>query len=61
MLHNVRKYFDRFLREQAGNSVTEYAVMLSLIVLVAIGAITALGTKMVTVFTWEYTSLPDAG
>lgn len=60
MLHKLRGHFDRFLREQAGNAVTEYAVVLSLIVLIAIGAITALGTKMVTVFSWEYASLPSS-
>ena len=40
-----------------GLAVTEYAVMLSLIVIMALGAITALGGKMVTVFTFDYEAL----
>ena len=35
-----------FLKSEEGPTATEYAVMLALIVVVAIGAITALGTKV---------------
>ena len=35
-----------FLKSEDGPTATEYAVMLALIVVVAIGAITALGTKV---------------
>ena len=34
--------------------------MLSLIVIVALGAITALGTKMVAIFEYEYASIAAA-
>ena len=39
-----------FLKSEDGPTATEYAVMLALIVVVAIGAITALGTKVSTNF-----------
>ena len=39
-----------FLKSEDGPTATEYAVMLALIIVVAIGAITALGTKVSTVF-----------
>ena len=39
-----------FLKSEDGPTATEYAVMLALIVVVAIGAITALGTKVSTAF-----------
>jgi Flp pilus assembly pilin Flp len=48
----------RFWREDdAGNTATEYAVMLGLIILAAVGAITALGTKMVAVFEYDYSAI----
>jgi pilus assembly protein Flp/PilA len=39
-----------FLREEEGATATEYAVMLALIIVVALGAITALGTKVSSTF-----------
>lgn len=39
-----------FLMEEEGATATEYAVMLALIIVVALGAITALGTKVSSTF-----------
>ena len=39
-----------FLKEEEGATATEYAVMLALIIVVALGAITALGTKVSSTF-----------
>ncbi|HUU83090.1 MAG TPA: Flp family type IVb pilin [Phycisphaerae bacterium] len=39
-----------FLKSEDGPTATEYAVMLALIIVVAIGAITALGGKVSTAF-----------
>ncbi len=39
-----------FLMEEEGATATEYAVMLALIIVVALGAITALGTKVSQTF-----------
>jgi pilus assembly protein Flp/PilA len=39
-----------FLKSEDGPTATEYAVMLALIIVVAIGAISALGTKVSTNF-----------
>jgi pilus assembly protein Flp/PilA len=35
-----------FLRDEGGATAVEYAVMLALIIIIAIGAISALGTKV---------------
>jgi pilus assembly protein Flp/PilA len=47
-----------FLRSEDGPTATEYAVMLALIIIVALGAITGLGTTVDTVFTNVDSSLP---
>ena len=39
-----------FLKSEDGPTATEYAIMLALIIVVAIGAVTALGTKVSTTF-----------
>ena len=48
-----------FLVSEDGPTATEYAVMLALIVMVAIGAITLLGNKVNTIFTNLEAGLPD--
>jgi pilus assembly protein Flp/PilA len=48
----------RFLASEDGPTATEYAVMLALIIVVALGAITALGTKVSTTFSNINTALP---
>lgn len=47
-----------FLRSEDGPTATEYAVMLALIIIVALGAITGLGTTVSGIFTSVDTSLP---
>lgn len=47
MMNRIRE----FLKSEDGPTATEYAVMLALIVLAAIGAMTALGGKVNTIFT----------
>jgi len=48
----------RFLASEDGPTATEYAVMLALIIVVALGAITALGSKVSTTFGNIATALP---
>ena len=48
-----------FLRSEDGPTATEYAVMLALIIIVALGAITLLGEKVDTIFTNVETALPS--
>ena len=47
-----------FLREEDGATATEYAVMLALIIIICIGAISALGTKVSGTFATLSTKLP---
>ena len=47
-----------FLRSEDGPTATEYAVMLALIIIVALGAITSLGTTVSTIFSDVDTALP---
>ena len=48
-----------FLKSEDGPTATEYAVMLALIIIVALGAITGLGTTVDSIFTNVDTSLPS--
>ena len=57
-MKGLMKYVRRFVREDIGPTATEYAVMLSLIVIVCLAAIGALGSKVNTVFNNVETSLP---
>ncbi len=47
-----------FVREEEGATATEYAVMLSLIIVIALGAITALGEKVSSTFANVTAQLP---
>ena len=47
-----------FLKSEDGPTATEYAVMLALIIIVALAAITLLGTKVKTIFSNVSTGLP---
>lgn len=49
----------KFIKSEDGPTATEYAVMLALIIIVALGAITLLGNKVNTIFSNVETSLPD--
>lgn len=46
-----------FLQSEDGPTATEYAVMLALIIIVALGAITGLGTTVTGIFTDVDTTL----
>lgn len=48
----------QFLREEDGATAVEYAVMLALIIVICIGAISALGTKVSGTFTTLESQLP---
>ena len=48
----------RFLKSEEGPTATEYAVMLALIIMVALGAITGIGAKVETMFTNLDSQLP---
>jgi len=48
----------QFLVSEDGPTATEYAVMLALIIIVALTAITTLGSKVNTIFTNVGTKLP---
>ncbi len=50
-----------FLVSEDGPTATEYAVMLALIIVVALGAISVLGTKVSTVFDNVKTSITNQG
>jgi len=58
----MQSFFNRvksFLASEDGPTATEYAVMLALIIIIALGAISALGTKVSSVFTNIEAELPD--
>jgi pilus assembly protein Flp/PilA len=56
---NLIRTAKEFLRSEDGPTATEYAVMLALIIIVALGAITLLGNKVNTIFTNVEAGLPD--
>jgi pilus assembly protein Flp/PilA len=47
-----------FIREEEGATATEYAVMLALIIVISLGAISALGTKVSSTFVDIETAMP---
>ena len=51
----------KFLKAEDGPTAVEYAVMLALIVVVCIGAITALGQNANSTFTTVKNALPSGG
>jgi len=48
----------RFLKSEDGPTATEYAVMLALIIMVALGAITGIGVKLDSIYTSLDSQLP---
>lgn len=56
---NMLDRVKNFLKSEDGPTATEYAVMLALIIIVALGAITLLGNKVNTIFTNVESALPD--
>ena len=57
-MKNMLGQVKRFLKSEDGPTATEYAVMLALIIIIALGAITGLGTTVQGIFTAVDTSLP---
>lgn len=58
----MKSMFNRmreFLVNEDGPTATEYAVMLALIIIIALGAIGALGEKVDEIFTNVESNLPD--
>ncbi len=53
------KTTERFFRSEDGPTTTEYAVMLALIVIVAIGAISGIGVKVSDVMVTVDNGLPQ--
>jgi pilus assembly protein Flp/PilA len=54
-------YIKNFLKDEEGATATEYAVMLALIIVVALGAISALGQRVNQAFTDTEDALEGAG
>ena len=57
MLNTIK----RFLREEDGPTATEYAVMLALVIVASIAAISALGSKVSSIFGQLNTTLDSVG
>ncbi len=57
-MQNFMSRAKSFLKSEDGPTATEYAVMLALIIIVALGAITGLGTTVDTIFTNVDAGLP---
>ena len=55
---HIARNLARFLTSEDGPTATEYAVMLALIIIVALGAITGLGTTVSGIFTTVDGALP---
>ena len=47
---NLKNLFRSFVRETEGQDLLEYALLVALIALVAVGAVTAAGTSVSTIF-----------
>jgi len=59
-MQNFKNLAKNFLQSEDGPTATEYAVMLALIIIVALGAITGLGTTVDGIFTNVDTTLTAA-
>lgn len=57
-MSTITKRCRQFLTSEAGPTATEYAVMLALIILIAVGAISGLGFKVDSFFTTVDGGLP---
>ncbi|NLX06256.1 MAG: Flp family type IVb pilin [Phycisphaerae bacterium] len=58
-MNKLALHVERFVREEDGPTVVEYAVMLSLIVLAAVASIVALGSKVNESFSTLAEGLPE--
>ena len=57
-MKGISKVIRSFLCDEDGATATEYAVMLALIIVIALGAISALGTKVSGAFTDIEAAMP---
>ncbi len=57
-MNSFIKCLRSFVRDEEGATATEYAVMLALIIVIALGAITALGEKVSSTFASVTAQLP---
>jgi len=57
-MSKMRNLFGRFVREESGATMVEYAVMVSLIAVVSVAAVSIVGTKMTSAFTAAGDALP---
>ena len=60
MMIELVNRFRSFVRETEGQDLLEYALLVALIALVAVGAVTAAGTSVNTIFTNIATALQTA-
>jgi pilus assembly protein Flp/PilA len=58
-MNAILRRLHAFLVSEDGPTATEYGVMLALIIIVALGAITALGGKVSTTYSNINTALPN--
>ena len=56
-MKNLRRMLNRLLREEQGGEVIEYALVMGLIIVAAIAAITAVGSKVLARWTSVNNSL----
>ena len=54
----MKNLFDRFVKDEAGQDLIEYALLAGLISIVSVAAITAAGTKVSSLFNRVSTALP---
>lgn len=56
----MKQLFNRFVREEAGQDLIEYALLAGFISLAAVAAITAVGTALTTLYNNVETQVTDA-
>jgi len=59
-MSSLKEKIAKFLKSEDGPTAVEYAVMVALIIVVAIGAVTTLGTKVSSTFDSAATAITTA-
>jgi len=59
-MNSLKEKIAKFLKSEDGPTAVEYAVMVALIIVVAIGAVTTLGTKVSSTFDSAATAITTA-
>jgi pilus assembly protein Flp/PilA len=57
----MKALFNRFVREESGQDLIEYGLLIGIITVGVIGAVTSIGGKVQGYFTTLDTTLPGAG